>query len=767
MLKKIVIIVPKTTYMKKITGTILGLLAFFQVTAQSLYDVGSITEVDIVFEESNWDELMDNYYENDLGERLIGTCTVNGNFYDSVGVAFKGNSTYNASNEKNPLNIKLNYVLEQRFQGYTTLKLSNGAKDPSFVREVLSYEIGRNYMDMPLANYAKVTINGDYYGLFSSAESIDGNYQERRLYCDDDNTRIKCNPVSVFDGGSSLEYLGTDSSDYFDFYELKSDYGWNDIKDFTFDLENNLATIEEFLDVDRAIWMLAFNNVLVNLDSYSGPFKQNYYMIKDDNERFMPIIWDLNQSLGSFSMIESGGGPGGPSDIDDLIEMDLFLRESEADFPLIYQLLSVPRYRKMYVAHVKTMVEENFADGSYYTRAEEMQDVIAAEVAAEPHGFYTTTQFTSNLYETEGGGGGGPGGAGVFGISEVMDPRVEYFEGLTEWGYIAPTISDIETSPATITAYMTVTISATIEDATYAYVGYRNDWEDAFEKVEMFDDGAHGDGGAGDGVYGVQISLTSKDIQYYIYADNDDAGKFSPVRAEHEFYSIVIEADVVINEMMPQNNVSVTDPSGDYDDWIELYNNTGASIDLSGYYLSDQPTADPTKYQIPEGTTIDANGYLIIWADEDTDEEGLHANFKLSSSGETVVLLDTDGFEINKVKFPEMSSGTTYGRYPNGDGPFMRMFPTFAASNSYTALSIDEEEVELDVLLYPNPTESSVNIYFNSDEQEQIQIYDVRGQLIYQGRIYSNSEIEVSDWETGLYLVVFPELGISQKLVKQ
>lgn len=750
--------------MKKIAVTVLCFLAFTNLIAQSLYDVNSITLIDIVFEESDWDELMDDYYENDLGERLIGTCTVNGLFYDSVGVAFKGNSTYNAAQDKNPLNVKLDYVLEQRFQGYSTFKLSNGAKDPSFVREVLSYEIGRNYMDMPLANYAKVTINGNYYGLFSSAESIDGDYQERRLYCDDDNTRIKCNPVSVFDGGSSLEYLGTDSSDYFDFYELKSDYGWNDIKDFTFDLENNLASIEDFLDVDRAIWMLAFNNVLVNLDSYSGPFRQNYYMIKDDNDRFFPIIWDLNQSLGSFSMLESGGGPGEASDVDDLIEMDLFLRADEVDFPLIYQLLSVPRYRKMYVAHVKTMLEENFSDDSYYSRAEEIQDVISDEVDAEPNGFYSTAQFTANLYETE--GGGGPG-AGVFGISEVMNPRVDYLEGLTEWGYLAPTITTIETSPATIIAYTTVTITANIDDATYAYVGYRNDWQDAFEKVEMFDDGAHGDGGADDDVYGVQITLSAKDIQYYIYADNDEAGKFSPVRAEHEFYSIVIESDVVINEMMPQNNVSVTDPAGDYEDWIELYNNTGSSIDLSGYYLSDQPTANPTKYQIPEGTTIDANGYLIIWADGDTTEEGLHANFKLTASGETVVLLDAGGFELNKVKFPEMSSGTTYGRYPNGDGPFIRMFPTFSASNSYTALSIEEAELDIEVVVYPNPAKNSITIIFASDELENVQIYDVRGQLINQSAIYSNSEIDVTNWDTGLYLIVFLELGLSEKLVKQ
>lgn len=758
----------KTCIMKKLLGAI-GCLLVWTVSAQSLYDIDNITLIEIEFEASDWDEIMDDYYDNDLGERLIGTCTVNGQFYDSVGVAFKGNSTYNPSNLKNPLNIKLDHVLEQRFQGYATLKLSNGSKDPSFVREALSYEIGRQYMDMPLSNYAKVMINGDYYGLFTSNESIDGDYQERRLYCDDDNTRIKCNPVSVFDGGSSLEYMGGDSTDYFDFYELKSDFGWNDLVDFTNNLENDLANIETHLDVDRALWMLAFNVVLVNLDSYTGPFKQNYYMIKDDSERFMAIIWDLNQSFGSFSMIGTGGGgPGGPPDLEDLTDMDLFIRSDDSSFPLIEQLLSIPRYRKMYVAHVKTMVEENFADGSYYTRAEEIQDVIAGEVAAEPNGFYSPAQFAANLYESEGGGGGGPGGGAIFGISEVMDPRVDYLESLEEWSYIAPTITDINASPEAVVAYAPVIITATILDASYAYLGYRNEREDAFEKVEMFDDGAHGDGGAGDGVYGVSLTMSAKDIQYYIYADNDDAGNFSPVRAEHEFYDLTISSAIVINELMPLNNVSATDQDDEYDDWIELYNTTGSAIDLSGYYLSDQPNADPTKWQIPDGTTIGANDYLIIWADEDTLQDGLHANFKLASNGETVSLSDAGGFEICRVKYPEMSSGTTYGRYVNGSGAYMRMFPTIGAENSFTALTIDENEtLSMELVLYPNPATEWVNVYFTNENQEKVEIYDLSGQLIFSARLNANDQIDISGWDAGLYLVVLPNAGITRKLVKQ
>lgn len=754
--------------MKKLLSLIFGLTLTVGATSQSAYDVSNITLIEIEFVEDNWDALMDANYAADADGRLIGTCTINGQFYDSVGVAFKGNSTYSATSQKNPLNIKLDHVLDQKFQGYSTFKLSNGSKDPSFVREVLSYEIGRKYMDVPLSNYAKVYINGNYYGLFVSSESIDGDYQERRLYADDDNTRFKCNPVDVMDGGSSLEYLGSDSSDYFDFYELKSDFGWNEIVAFTNDLEYDFSNIENYLDVDRTLWMLAFNNVMVNLDSYSGPFKQNYYLIKDDNGRFLPIVWDLNQSIGSFTMI-GGGGPGA-ADLEDLTDLDLFLRSGDASYPLISQLLSVPRYRKMYLAHVKTLVEENLADGSYYTRAEAMQDVIITEVGAEPNGFYSTLQFTSNLYEAEGGGGGGPGpGAeSVYGISQVLDARLDFYESLPQWSYTAPTISGVTTSPAVISAYVTATITATIVDANYAYLGYRNDLQDAFVKVEMFDDGSHGDGAAGDGVYGVSIPTSAKDIHFYIYADNDLAGKFSPVRAEHEYYSLIIQSPVVINEVMPSNYNTVADQDGEFNDWIELYNTTGATIDLSGYYLSDKPNSEPLMWQFPAGTSILPNDYLIVWLDEDTLQAGLHANFKLSASGESVMLSDAGGFELNRVKFPEMETSTTYGRYPNGTGGFIRMFPTYAASNSYTALELSEEESpNLNVIIFPNPAKTNVTIQFLSTTNQTIMIYDLRGSLIYQDNIYSNSNIDISDYENGLYLIVFPELGVTQKLIKQ
>ncbi|MYA15643.1 MAG: lamin tail domain-containing protein, partial [Gammaproteobacteria bacterium] len=130
---------------------------------------------------------------------------------------------------------------------------------------------------------------------------------------------------------------------------------------------------------------------------------------------------------------------------------------------------------------------------------------------------------------------------------------------------------------------------------------------------------------------------------------------------------------VVINELMASNSTTALDPQGDADDWIELMNTSDATIDLSGMYLSDD-RAKAKKWRFPAGTTIAAGGYLLVWADNDTDDSpGLHANFKLSSGGESLVLSDNDtngNTVIDAVDFPALGSDLSYGRVPEGSGSF-------------------------------------------------------------------------------------------------
>jgi hypothetical protein len=127
---------------------------------------------------------------------------------------------------------------------------------------------------------------------------------------------------------------------------------------------------------------------------------------------------------------------------------------------------------------------------------------------------------------------------------------------------------------------------------------------------------------------------------------------------------------LVINELMASNIRTITDPQGQYDDWIEIYNFGDEAIDVGGMYLTDDLSA-PTKWRIPgnspSATIIPPHDYLLIWADNDTADPGLHAKLKLDSTGEELGLFDTDGASlIDSIIFSEQTADISYGRYPDG-----------------------------------------------------------------------------------------------------
>jgi len=697
---------------------LLFFLALFtsQLQAQDLYDLTTVQTIEITFAESNWDALLDAAYAGTGDYILAESVTINGTTMDSVGVKYKGNSSYRATQTKNPWHIELDTYKDHEYDGYTDIKLSNGANDPSFLREVLSYQIIRQYMDAPLSNYANVYVNGDLIGLYSNSESISKKFMTSR-FGSKNNTRVKCSPPDGAGPQSNdfpnLVYMGEDSTDYYAGYEMKSDAGWAELIDLCDTLANHTEAIENILDVDRALWMLAFNNALVNLDSYSGAFAQNYYLYRADNGRFLPIVWDLNESFGQFSMT----GISSFRTTAEKAAMSHLLHEDNAARPLISQLLAVPTYKRMYLAHLKTMVEENFADGSYEETGMELQTVIDASLQADGNKFYTYANFLSNL-TSDIGGGGGPGGGGRTnpGITTLMDARSDFLLGQSDLTRPEPAIDDIAVSEATPVLGEPVTITAAVTTADDVYLNYRADEYDVFTRIEMLDDGNSGDGAADDGVYGVTIELTDTETEYYLYAENSESGKFSPVRAAHEFYVVnaqgatMVAGNLVINELLAGNDTIQADPAGDFDDWLELYNNSDAAIDLSGYFLSDDEE-EPGQWAFPTGTTIAAGGYLIVWADDDEDQEGLHANFKLSGNGETVTLSDPDTNVVDQITYGEQTDDISFGRFPNGTGDFRTMDPTFNAENTdgVTATS-SPEWAELGLAVFPNPVSESLSV---------------------------------------------------------
>jgi hypothetical protein len=137
---------------------------------------------------------------------------------------------------------------------------------------------------------------------------------------------------------------------------------------------------------------------------------------------------------------------------------------------------------------------------------------------------------------------------------------------------------------------------------------------------------------------------------------------------------------LVINEVMAVNTDTIQDPQGHYEDWIELFNQGDRELDLSGMFLSDS-SQEPAKWSFPSGTVVAAGGYLVIWADGDSDaDKGLHASFKLSKKGERVLLTASQAagvvVVVDQFEFGAQKAGVSAGRFPDGDAKRLPLAPT-------------------------------------------------------------------------------------------
>jgi len=168
-----------------------------------------------------------------------------------------------------------------------------------------------------------------------------------------------------------------------------------------------------------------------------------------------------------------------------------------------------------------------------------------------------------------------------------------------------------------------------------------------------------------------------------------------------------------INELLASNGIVLADEYGEYDDWFEVYNSTGRPLDIGGLYFTDDYAA-PRKWQVPldapAKTSIAPGGFLLLWADEQTTQGPLHADIKLSASGEQLGMYqrkDSGWVRIDGIEFSAQERDISYGRYPNGGAALNFMHPTPGSSNVPSGV---EPRVPVTLSVFPNPFRSSVTI---------------------------------------------------------
>jgi len=201
-----------------------------------------------------------------------------------------------------------------------------------------------------------------------------------------------------------------------------------------------------------------------------------------------------------------------------------------------------------------------------------------------------------------------------------------------------------------------------------------------------------------------------------------------------------------INEVLASNTTNIKDDYFENEDWIELYNPNNFSVDISGFYFTDESTYK-TKYKIKttsQQTVIAPHGFKLVWLDNDTTQGVLHGNFKLNGASDSLFLTLPNGMQvIDSVGFTNLASNISYGRQHDGDDTWI----TFAEPTPNSSNRIKEPTEWNYFLIYPNPT--SDILYFT--QSKNVDVYDLLGKKVLSS--IQAKYINVSSFAQGIYLL--------------
>lgn len=178
---------------------------------------------------------------------------------------------------------------------------------------------------------------------------------------------------------------------------------------------------------------------------------------------------------------------------------------------------------------------------------------------------------------------------------------------------------------------------------------------------------------------------------------------------------------IVINEVQTSNLLTIADSYLEYDDWLELYNPNQDTIDIAGYYLTDNLVL-PTRFRFAEGsdsTKIPPYGHLLVWADNDVEQGLLHTNFKFNASGDLLVLLKPDAETVeDSLQIPAIGNDLSYGRSYDGSESWIVFTST---TPSTTNMEIPASSLTINELMSSNTSNMTDEF---SEYNDWIELYN-------------------------------------------
>ena len=308
-----------------------------------LYDPDALRTIFLEFANADWEDELAAFWHTDV--EVPATLTMDGKTYRDVGIGFRGNNSFTAvpAGLKRPLSITMDLVGDQNLLGHESLNLLNANQDPTFFRSVLYLDVARNYIPALKANFMRVVINGESWGIYVNQQTFSKEFL-REAFMTSKGTRWKSPNNSV---GGGFSYLGDDVALYRRWYEIKGGddlEAWRRLIRATRILnETSLEQLEQALapvmDIDEVLRFLALDVALVNNDGYWRD-GSDFNLYLTGQGRFLLTPHDANEGF------RTGGRGGSGATPDPLTTLD------DPNKALRHKLLAVPALRTRYLAYV-------------------------------------------------------------------------------------------------------------------------------------------------------------------------------------------------------------------------------------------------------------------------------------------------------------------------------------------------------------------------------------------------------------------------------
>ncbi len=675
---------------------------------------------------------------------------------ENIGFRLRGNTSRGA--QKKSFKISFNTFEDGGdWKGLEKLNLNGQHNDPTVTRSKLGWDLLRAFgVPAPRCNHVELYLNNQYVGLYNNIEQIDEEFAESRFGNKDGNLYKCLWPADLdFKGENPDAYKFANNGRRT--YELKTNEETDDYSDLAnfINVLNNTADeelpceLEAVFNVDSYLKAMIFDIFSANWD---GPIinKNNFYLYH-------------NTATGKFEYI--------PFDIDNTFGIDWFGEDwaSRAIYdwapqgqprPIYNRIMGIPAYRDRFSFYFNEFLETHLQADNLTAYLYQKRDLLAPAIEKDkfyPRDYgFTITDFNQS-FDSKLSVNHVP-----IGLIEYIEKRIRTTKEQLAIQDIAPIIK-VDYDAFSNTVQVAIRDDQAVQSVETCHILQDNSIECAISSLSNSPT-----------TLNVSTSFANntevKAIYYQVTDNQGNQSRYPVCEALEIATSNTSAVTLFVNEIMASNQSTMMDEAGEFEDWVEIYNPTTASINLAGLHLSDNPD-NPNKWAFPD-IDIPSKGYLLIWADEDGSQGDLHANFKLSKDGEFIGIFDTEAnsFElIDGFEFGSQQADIAFGRTLDGGQNLSPLTPSPNETNQQTTSTISEAVVN-EISIFPNPTQDAFTINLGKAIQQptKILLQDMLGRVHFQLPVNGQGvyTISTSSLKSGIFLVVL-DYGKKGKVLKK